>query len=158
MNLNMKLPHLFIPNKTATMVHEFAVEDLRLGGTTALVPEFAVKDLPLGRTLMMMMMMSWNFYRKILNVLIQDPMHMWHFEICILNLIKKLISRKLMDQLKWNFVCYFQNLTYTVLKSWNSDNNIKMAISEFNRTQSQCPLNHSVILLMNPEKKWFAEY
>ena len=46
-----KLPHLFIPNKTATMVHEFAVEDLRLGRTAALVPEFAVKDLPLGRTL-----------------------------------------------------------------------------------------------------------
>ena len=33
-----KLPHLFIPSKTAT-----------------LVPEFVVKDLPLGRTLVMMM-------------------------------------------------------------------------------------------------------
>ena len=52
---NGKLPHLFIPSKTATLVPEFAVEDLPLGRTAALVPEFAVKDLPLGRTLMMMM-------------------------------------------------------------------------------------------------------
>ena len=37
--------------KTATLVSEFAVEDLLLGRTAALVPEFAVKDLPLGRTL-----------------------------------------------------------------------------------------------------------
>ena len=37
--------------KTATMVYEFAVEDLRLGRTAALVPEFEVKGLPLGRTL-----------------------------------------------------------------------------------------------------------
>ena len=53
---NGKLPHLFIPSKTATLIPEFAVEDLLLGRTAALVPEFAVKDLPLGRTLMMMMM------------------------------------------------------------------------------------------------------
>ena len=46
-----KLPHQFIPSKTASMVTEFAVEDLPLGRTAALVPEFAVKDLPLGRTL-----------------------------------------------------------------------------------------------------------
>ena len=51
-----KLPHLFIPSKTATLVPEFAVEDLPLGRTTALVPEFAVKDLPLGRTLMIICM------------------------------------------------------------------------------------------------------
>ena len=51
---NGKLPHLFIPSKTATLVPDFAVEDLPLGRTTALAPEFAVKDLPLGRTLMMM--------------------------------------------------------------------------------------------------------
>ena len=37
--------------KTATLVSEFAVEDLPLGRTTALMPEFAMKDLPLGRTL-----------------------------------------------------------------------------------------------------------
>ena len=49
---NGKLPHLFIPNKTATLVPEFAMEDLPLGITAALVPEFAVNDLPLGRTLM----------------------------------------------------------------------------------------------------------
>ena len=53
----VKLPHLFIPSKTATLVPEFEVEDLSLGRTTASVPEFAMKDLPLGRTLMMMMMM-----------------------------------------------------------------------------------------------------
>ena len=51
---NGKLPHLFIPSKTATLVPEFSMEDLPLGRIAALVPEFAVKDLPLGRTLMMM--------------------------------------------------------------------------------------------------------
>ena len=48
---NDKLPHLFIPGKTESLVPDFAVEDLRLDRTAALVPEFAVKDLPLGRTL-----------------------------------------------------------------------------------------------------------
>ena len=48
---NGKLPHLFIPSKTATLILVFAVEDLLLGRTAALVPEFAMKDLPLGRTL-----------------------------------------------------------------------------------------------------------
>ena len=64
---NRKLPHIFIPSKTATLVPEFAVEDLPLdmncslgawvyserpafGKTASLVPEFAVEDLPLGRT------------------------------------------------------------------------------------------------------------
>ena len=42
---NRKLSHLFIPSKTATLVHEFAVEDLHLGRTADLVPEFALKDL-----------------------------------------------------------------------------------------------------------------
>ena len=46
---NRKLPHLFIPSKTATLIPEFAVEDLPLKITAALVPEFIVKDLPLGR-------------------------------------------------------------------------------------------------------------
>ena len=49
---NGKLPHLFIPSKTVTLVPEFAVEELPLGRTAALVPEFTVKDLLLGRTLM----------------------------------------------------------------------------------------------------------
>ena len=40
-----------VPGKTATLVPEFAVEDLPLGRTAALVPEFAVKDGPLDRTL-----------------------------------------------------------------------------------------------------------
>ena len=48
---NGKLPHLFIPSKTATLAPEITVEDLPFGRTAALVPEFAVKDLPLGRTL-----------------------------------------------------------------------------------------------------------
>ena len=46
-----KLLQLLIPSKTATLVTEFAVEDLPLGRIAALVPEFSVKDLPLGRTL-----------------------------------------------------------------------------------------------------------
>ena len=50
MESNGKLPYLFIPSKTATLVIEFAVDDLLLGRTAALVSEFAVKDLPLGRT------------------------------------------------------------------------------------------------------------
>ena len=50
---NGKLPHLFIPSKTATWVPDFAMEDLPLGRIAALVPEFAVKDLPLGRTLIL---------------------------------------------------------------------------------------------------------
>ena len=48
---NGKLRHLFIPFKTATLVPEFAVENLPWGRTAALVPEFAMKDLLLGRTL-----------------------------------------------------------------------------------------------------------
>ena len=48
---NGKLPHEFIPIKTATLIPDFAVEDLPLGRTAALVPEFAVKDLSLGRKL-----------------------------------------------------------------------------------------------------------
>ena len=51
---NGRLPHLFILSKTATLVLEFAIEDLHFGRTAALEPEFAVKDLPLGRTLMIM--------------------------------------------------------------------------------------------------------
>ena len=48
---NRKLPHLFITGKTATLVPEFAVEDLPFGRTAALVPALAVKNLSLGRTL-----------------------------------------------------------------------------------------------------------
>ena len=43
---NGKLPHLFIPSKTATLVPEFAEEGLQLGRTAALVPEFVMKDCP----------------------------------------------------------------------------------------------------------------
>ena len=48
---NGKLPHLFIPSKTAALVPAFAVEDLP---SAELHPRFlvlAVKDLPLGRKL-----------------------------------------------------------------------------------------------------------
>ena len=48
---NVKLPHLFIPSKTANLVPEFSVKDLPLDRTATLVPTFAVKNLPLGRTL-----------------------------------------------------------------------------------------------------------
>ena len=44
---NGKLPHLFIPSKTATLEAEFKVEDMPLNRTAVLVPEFrAVEDLP----------------------------------------------------------------------------------------------------------------
>ena len=49
--INGRLPHIFIPSKTATLIPEFAMEDLPLGRNAALGPEFVVKDLPLGRTL-----------------------------------------------------------------------------------------------------------
>ena len=48
---NGKLPHLFIPSKTTTLVPEFAVEDLPLDRPATLVPALAVKHLPLGRKL-----------------------------------------------------------------------------------------------------------
>ena len=51
--INGKLPHLFIPSKTAIYIPEFAMEDLPLGRIAALVPEFAAKELPMGRRLMM---------------------------------------------------------------------------------------------------------
>ena len=46
---NRKLSHLFIPINTATLVPEFAVEELPLHRTATLVPAFAVKNLPLDR-------------------------------------------------------------------------------------------------------------
>ena len=53
---NEKLPHLFIPSKTTTLVPEFAVADLPFGRTADLMPELAVKNLPLGKSLMSMML------------------------------------------------------------------------------------------------------
>ena len=44
---NRKLPHLFIPSRTAAFVPEFAMEDLPLVRIAILVPAFAVNDLPL---------------------------------------------------------------------------------------------------------------
>ena len=57
---NRKLPHLFIPSKTITLVPECAVKDLSLRRTAAFVPGFVVKDLLFGRTLMMMMITTLN--------------------------------------------------------------------------------------------------
>ena len=54
---NGKVPCLFIPSKTATLVHEFAVEDLPLDRTPSLVPEFAGHCIWAGHSMMMMMMM-----------------------------------------------------------------------------------------------------
>ena len=48
---NGKLLNLFIPTKIATLVPEFAVEDLPSDRNGTLVLAFAVKGLPLGRTL-----------------------------------------------------------------------------------------------------------
>ena len=59
---NWKILHLFIPSKTATLVPEFAVEDLPLDRIATLVLAFAVKDLSLGRTHMMMIMKIVNIY------------------------------------------------------------------------------------------------
>ena len=48
---NWKLPHLFIRSEIATLVPEFAVQDLPLSRVAALVSKFAVKYLHFGRTL-----------------------------------------------------------------------------------------------------------
>ena len=45
---NWKVLHLFIPSKTATLIPEYAVEDLPLSKTATLVPAFVMKDFPLG--------------------------------------------------------------------------------------------------------------
>ena len=65
---NEKLPHLFIPSKTATWVPEFAVEDLPLSRSAALLTEFEVNDLPLGRIHMMMI----GFKNDIQLILVYD--------------------------------------------------------------------------------------
>ena len=57
---NGKLPHLFIPN-TATLVPEFAVEDLPLGRTAVLVPEFAVKTCPWAEHSDDMLIIFWRY-------------------------------------------------------------------------------------------------
>ena len=48
---NGKLPHLFIPSKTAALVPEFAVENLPSAELHHWFLALAVKNLPLGRTL-----------------------------------------------------------------------------------------------------------
>ena len=54
--------------------------------------------------------MSWNFKREIFNVLLQNLMHMEHFEICILKLIKNnIFQTSIAMQFKFNAL-YFQGL------------------------------------------------
>ena len=64
---NGKLPHLFNPSKTATLVPEFAMEDLPLDRNAALMPKFAVKELPFGQTTLMKMMNNYmnNLHDKL---------------------------------------------------------------------------------------------
>ena len=70
-------------------------------------------------------------------------MHMDHFEICILKLIKKLISLKLMDQyIQILFSFFLYGVEYTVKN--HKIVTISMAVSKFNKTQSQCPLTGMV--------------
>ena len=57
---NGNLPYLFIPSKTATLVSEFAVEDMPLSKTETMVPEFAVKDLPFHLDLLVIKTQSQN--------------------------------------------------------------------------------------------------
>ena len=77
---NGKLPHLFIPSKTANLAPEFAVEDLPLGRTAALMPEFAVKIPALGQNTVMMvimMMISGNLqYHIIITACISILKHL----------------------------------------------------------------------------------
>ena len=49
---NLKVPYLFIPSKTVSLVPELAMEDLPLGRTATLVAAFAVKNLPSGTTVL----------------------------------------------------------------------------------------------------------
>ena len=73
--------------------------------------------------------------QKIFECFNQNLMSMEHFETLILKLIKKLISRKLMDQLHWNFVrflflwCRIRNVKIKLVT-------INKEISIFNKTQS----------------------
>ena len=57
--------------------------------------------------------MQLKLVQKFLNILLQKLMRMGHFKICrsILKFIKKLIPRKLLDQLKLNFAfCLFYGI------------------------------------------------
>ena len=49
MKSNGKLPHIFMPSKTATLVPEFELEDLPLDRTAILVSAFAEKRPHLGQ-------------------------------------------------------------------------------------------------------------
>ena len=53
---NWKLPHLFIPSKTTTLVPEFAAEELPLDRTATLVPAFESAGPTLGQKTLVIMM------------------------------------------------------------------------------------------------------
>ena len=57
MESNGKLPHLFIPRKTATLVPEFAVEDVPLAELQPWCLSLQRKTCLLGRTPMIMMIL-----------------------------------------------------------------------------------------------------
>ena len=60
--------------------------------------------------LKLLLYIFWNFYRKCLNILLRNLMRMDHFEIYILKLFKKLLSRKLIKQLNsFNIITLFQS-------------------------------------------------
>ena len=59
---NWKITHLFIPSKTATLVDEFAMEDLPMGRTAALVPELCSERPALGQNPLIMMMICKGSY------------------------------------------------------------------------------------------------
>ena len=63
---NGKLPHLFIPSKTATLVHDFAVENLPLGRTADLVHEFCSEKPAIRQNPLMIMMMIHSYFIKLL--------------------------------------------------------------------------------------------
>ena len=50
---NGKVPHLFIPGKTAALVPEFTVEDQPSAVLQSWFLSFVVEDLPLGRIAML---------------------------------------------------------------------------------------------------------
>ena len=73
-------------------------------------------------------------------------MRIGHFEICILKLIKK-ISRKVMDQLNWNFV-YFR-----FPKSNIYNIKINKAIPKFNENSVPVSLNKKLHKIKNERKR-----
>ena len=62
-------------------------------------------NLSIHKTILKIIIPVQKFLQKIFDSFTPNLIPMEHFEIYILKLIKKLISRKLADQSNWNFVC-----------------------------------------------------